>query len=65
MVEWTVDEVADWLVAIKMSDYKNDFLENEISGEHLIALTKDDLGELGVKRLGHKMTILKAVQNLS
>lgn len=65
VAEWTIEEVADWLVTINMSDYKNDFLENEISGEHLIALTKDDLGELGVKRLGHKMTILKAVEKLS
>lgn len=63
--EWTASEVSEWLSSINMADYINDFVDNEITGEHLMSLTKEDLMELGVKPLGHKKAIMKAIEKLS
>jgi hypothetical protein len=35
--------------------------ENEVVGEALIALKHDELKEMGINSVGHRLTILKAV----
>ena len=40
------------------------FSENEIVGEALIALKHDELKEMGVKSIGHRLTILKGVYDI-
>ncbi|XP_030844538.1 SH3 and multiple ankyrin repeat domains protein 3 isoform X3 [Strongylocentrotus purpuratus] len=62
--EWTVEDVSDWLEELNLGEYKESFTDNAISGEHLTSLGKEDLSELGVKRLGHRLTIIKALQKL-
>jgi hypothetical protein len=37
------------------------FLENNIVGEALIALKHDELKEMGIPSVGHRLTILKGV----
>lgn len=39
-------------------------LENEIVGEALVALQHDDLKQMGVTSVGHRLTILKSVYDL-
>ena len=41
------------------------FKENEMMGEHLVDITKEDLKELGVKKLGHQKTFLSKLSQLS
>jgi protein STE50 len=36
-------------------------LENEVVGEALIALKHDELKEMGIASVGHRLTILKSV----
>ena len=36
-------------------------IENEIVGEALIALKHDELKEMGIASVGHRLTILKSV----
>ena len=62
--EWTCDEVGEWLDFINMGQYKESFLENDIQGMHLSELGKEDLSELGVKKLGHRLTIDDAIGKL-
>ncbi|XP_070579690.1 SH3 and multiple ankyrin repeat domains protein 2-like [Ptychodera flava] len=62
--DWTVQDVGHWLDSIHMTDYKSTFEENEINGAHLSALTKDDYIELGVTRVGHRITIDRARKKL-
>ncbi|XP_072165479.1 uncharacterized protein [Diadema setosum] len=62
--EWSVEEVGDWLEGLQLGEYRENFVENAISGDHLTSLGKDDLSELGVRRLGHRLTIIKALQKL-
>eukprot|EP00117_Sycon_ciliatum_P022816 scpid20993/ scgid19566/ SH3 and multiple ankyrin repeat domains protein 3; Proline-rich synapse-associated protein 2 len=62
--EWTCHDVAAWLLDIGLGQYGENFVENEICGEHLSEMTKDDLRELGIVRLGHRLTITNAVSKL-
>ena len=39
-------------------------LENEIVGEALVALLHDDLKQMGVASVGHRLTILKSVYDI-
>lgn len=40
------------------------FAENEIVGEALVALQHDDLKQMGVTSVGHRLTILKSVYDI-
>lgn len=62
--EWTVDDVCNWLEDLGLSMYEESFRDNEISGEHLPELGKDELMEMGIKRVGHRLTFDKAVKKL-
>jgi len=61
---WSCDRVGDWLESLGFAEYQPMFYENEIEGKHLLDMTKDDLKELGVSILGHRLTILKAINQL-
>ena len=38
--------------------------DNEIDGEALVALQHDDLKQMGVTSVGHRLTILKSVYDI-
>ncbi|EAW14570.1 adaptor protein STE50 [Aspergillus clavatus NRRL 1] len=59
--EWTAEECANWLAALGLRQYCATFLENEIVGEALIALKHEELKEMGITSVGHRLTILKSV----
>ena len=54
VTEWTPDDVTNWVKNIKdvPDDVASLFWENEIKGSELLALDKDGLKMLGVKRVG-------------
>ena len=56
-MEWSCDEVCSWLEHLSLGQYKDTFVSNEIEGKHLPELSKDELKELGVTKLGHRMTL--------
>lgn len=62
--EWNAEEVGQWLEYLNMGQYKESFVENDIQGSHLVELSKEDLSELGVKKLGHRLTIDDAIGKL-
>jgi SAM domain (Sterile alpha motif) len=59
-----VQEVADWLKKLGMSEYAQRFAENDIDALVLPHLTDQSLKELGVS-LGHRLKILAAIKNLA
>ncbi|KAF5866410.1 Adaptor for signal transduction [Aspergillus alliaceus] len=61
ITEWTAEECAHFLAALGLRQYCPAFLENEIVGEALIALKHDELKEMGIASVGHRLTILKSV----
>ena len=64
VTDWTVDDVSCWLRGLGLTTYIQIFAENEIEGSHLPDLGKDDLLELGVTRVGHRLTIEKSLKKL-
>ena len=42
----------------------NQLVENEIVGEALVALQHDDLKQMGITSVGHRLTILKSVYDV-
>src|SRR5580704_9634827 len=58
-------DVGDWLRGLGLGQYEAAFRENEIDGKILPKLTADDLKELGVVAIGHRRTILSAIEELS
>ncbi|CAK3978063.1 related to MAPKKK cascade kinase regulator Ste50 [Lecanosticta acicola] len=63
ITQWSEDEVADYIAVLSpaLKQYRQRFVEEGISGEALISLHHDELRELGVASVGHRLTILKTV----
>ncbi|XP_069594718.1 SH3 and multiple ankyrin repeat domains protein 2 isoform X7 [Ranitomeya imitator] len=61
---WTKQDVADWLESLHLGEHKEMFMDNEIDGTHLPSLQKEDLIDLGVTRVGHRMNIERALKQL-
>ncbi|MGH0159221.1 UNVERIFIED_CONTAM: hypothetical protein FKN15_037085 [Acipenser sinensis] len=61
---WTKHDVADWLESLNLAEHKDTFMDNEIDGSHLPNLQKEDLIDLGVTRVGHRMNIERALKLL-
>ncbi|KAI9737667.1 MAG: Adaptor for signal transduction [Claussenomyces sp. TS43310] len=64
ITEWTVDECADFVGSLGLRQYADLFLDNEIVGEALVALQHEDLKQMGIASVGHRLTILKSVYDI-
>ena len=60
-----VDRVTDWLEQLGLGQYAEAFAENAIEWAHLPDLNHETLQAVGVKAVGHRMTILMAVASLT
>ena len=59
-----MQEIADWLQKLGMSEYAERFAKNDIDTSVLRDLTDQDFKELGVS-LGHRRKMLRAIAELS
>jgi class 3 adenylate cyclase len=59
-----MQQIADWLEKLGMSEYADRFVESDIDISVLRDLTDQDLKELGVS-LGHRRKILRAIAELA
>ena len=60
-----MDEIAQWLEGLGLSQYAQTFAENDIEHDLLPKLTDDDLEKLGVASVGHRKRLLTAFEELS
>ncbi|GAA6076797.1 ephrin type-B receptor 1-B isoform X1, partial [Tachysurus ichikawai] len=61
----TFSSVEDWLSAIKMSQYRDNFLNSGFTSLQLVAqITSEDLLRIGVTLAGHQKKILSNVQTM-
>ena len=58
-----MQQIADWLEQLGMSEYAQRFAENGIGFAAIRHLTEQDLKDIGVL-LGHRRIILAAIQEL-
>src|SRR5215467_14126796 len=59
-----MQQVADWLKKLGMSEYTDRFVENHIDESIIRELTDQDLKDLGVVSLGHRRKMLRAIRDL-
>jgi hypothetical protein len=59
-----VQQIADWLEKLGMSEYARHFAENDIDFAILRDLTDQDLEKIGVASLGHRRKLLRAINGL-
>ncbi|KAF2468957.1 RA-domain-containing protein [Lindgomyces ingoldianus] len=62
--EWTAEQTRDFISELGLGKYATKFVDEGITGEALVALQPEDLKELNVNSLGHRLTILKAVYEI-
>ncbi|KAL6071290.1 SAM domain (Sterile alpha motif) domain containing protein, variant 2 [Balamuthia mandrillaris] len=62
--EWGPEDVALWLETVELGQYSPHFCEQSVSGEILPEIQRDDLKELGMKKLGHRLRFLRALEKL-
>ncbi|XP_017557999.1 ephrin type-B receptor 1 isoform X1 [Pygocentrus nattereri] len=61
----TFSSVEDWLSAIKMSQYRDNFLNSGFTSLQLVAqMTSEDLLRIGVTLSGHQKKILSNIQSM-
>jgi hypothetical protein len=59
-----MQQIADWLKELGMSEYTGRFVENHIDESIIRELTDQDLKDLGVVSLGHRRKMLRAIADL-
>src|SRR3989338_4491858 len=64
VMNWGMNDVANWLYSIEFEQYQPQFQRNRIGGLELIDIDAEQLDLLGVKPLGHKKRILSAINRL-
>ena len=62
--EWTNEDVCTWFEAVGMGEFVGAVREHRIRGIHLPNLAKDDLIELGIAKLGHRLTLEEEIDKL-
>jgi len=62
--KWPVEKVAEWLTSVGLSHISKSFEEHRITGDVLLELDSSDLDEIGVRALGDKKRLLRAVVQL-
>jgi hypothetical protein len=60
-----MQQIADWLEKLGLSEYAQRFIENDIDSTILGDLTDQDLEKIGIASLGHRRKLLRAIANLS
>lgn len=59
---WGVSEVTSWLESLQLGEYADSFTTNDVRGRELLTLTRTDLKELGVLKVGHAKRLLLAIK---
>lgn len=62
---WGVAEVTTWLETMQLGEYVETFTRNDIRGKELLTLTRRDLKELGIVKVGHVKRLLQASKELN
>jgi hypothetical protein len=58
-------DIGGWLRGLGLAQYEANFRDNGIDADLLPRLTGDDLKDIGVSALGHRLRLLDAIATLS
>lgn len=62
--DWSVDKVLNWLTSTGLGHISKNFEEHRITGDVLLELDAADLEEIGVRAVGDKKRLLRAMAQL-
>lgn len=65
VANWGLAEVITWLETMQLGEYVDTFTRNDVRGKELLTLTRRDLKELGIVKVGHVKRILQACKDLN
>lgn len=65
VANWGLTEVITWLETMQLGEYVETFTRNDVRGKELLTLTRRDLKELGIVKVGHVKRILQACKDLN
>lgn len=63
-LKWDTNDVCEWLNTHGLSMHEKSFKENEIKGDHLQELSREDLRDLGIVKIGHRLTFEREAKKL-
>ena len=61
---WSIEDVADWLRSLKLDQYVQAFIDNQINGAILLEFTLEDLDYLQITILAHRKMLLREINDL-
>lgn len=61
---WSVARVVDWLASVELGHLSQSFEEHRITGDIVLELTPSDFEEMGMKAMGDKKRLLRAIAQL-
>ena len=61
---WSTEEVAEYLENLGLGSYQEVFIEHDINGEALPLLSEEHLKEIGMKSIGHRITLMQWLQKI-
>ena len=62
--DWSTEAVAEYLENLGLGSYQEVFIEHDINGEALPLLTENHLKEIGVRSIGHRITLMQWLQKI-
>ncbi|KAF3929723.1 hypothetical protein AA313_de0208748 [Arthrobotrys entomopaga] len=64
ITKWSIYDVVDFMKSLRLFQYSRIWIENEIDGDALVHLVHEDLQDMGINSVGHRLRILKSVYNI-
>jgi len=61
---WDAPTVGEWLAQLGLAMYSHNFVTHQITGDLLETVEKDDLRELGVNLVGHRLLLMREIASL-
>ena len=61
---WNKSKVATWLYSVRLGQFSRNFQNQEIDGGHLRFLTTQNLVDLGLDKIGYRLTFEKELARL-
>lgn len=64
VLQWSPQDVTQWLESIGLPMYSHAFLEHEISGTELMSLERRDFKDVGVSKVGHIKRLQHGIKDI-
>ena len=62
--EWTPQDLGKQLKTLGFGIYQKNFISHEIAGAHLPLITEDDLEEIGITKVGHRILLMRRFSDI-